>query len=252
LADTNALFAAILADRRDDNARLAYADAIAGSDPDHAAFIRVQLDLAGGTANDPAAGRDLKARERKLAMSVRAKLQGAVRPPAKGANLGRGFVQRILIEAVEFVAHGADLFSKAPILDLRLLNVGDIIDQVCRSPQLKGLRSLDLGGNGLDDSGARAIANSPHLAKLRWLDLHNNRITDVGLDALAASANLGSLAHLVFGGNTAADPTPQIAEENGAIHYISYPQSGKDLQAKHGHRAWLGDEPRGLPRVEYF
>ena len=126
---------------------------------------------------------------------------------------------------------------------LRLLNAGPVINDVCASALLKGLRSLDYGRGNLGDSGAKAVAESPHLADLRWLDLSNNDIGDAGLDALAASTNLPSLAHLEFHGNPAADPTPEVIEESGFIHDIRYPESGKDLQAKHGYRAWLGDEP---------
>ena len=250
MADTNALFKAILADRRSDDPRLAYAAAIAGSDPDHSELIRVQVDLSTRPEMDPAV-RGLRDRSRRLEMSVRPRLQAAVMPPAKAADLGRGFIQKVLIDASLFLSHAEALFSKAPILDLTLLKADAVIDQVCASPHLQGLRSLKLSG-GIGDSGARAVGRSPHLGSLRWLDLSRNGITDAGLDALAASTSLPQLAHLVFRGNKAADPTPQIVEDMGMVHHISYPEAGRTLQAKHGQRAWIGNPPKGIPRIEHF
>ncbi|MEM7156267.1 MAG: TIGR02996 domain-containing protein [Myxococcota bacterium] len=250
MPDLQALFDSILADRGNDDLRLSYADAIADSEPDHAELIRLQVEWA--RVSDPSlAPRDLRDRSRRLEMSVRPRLQAMVMPPAKAASLGRGFIQSVLIDATEFLTHAEALLSRAPILDLKLLDAKAVIGQVCASPHLHGLRSLVLSG-GIGDDGARAVASSPHLGTLRWLDLSHNGITEEGLEALAASTNLPRLAHLVFNGNVAADPTPQIAEEMGMIHHVNYPDAGRRLQAKYGHRAWLGDAPRGISRVEHF
>ena len=250
MADLQALFESILADRRNDDLRLAYADAVAESDPEHAELIRIQVEVARHL--DPShAPPEPRERARRLAMSVRPRLQALVMPPAKAANLGRGFIQTVLIDASEFLTHADALFARAPILDLRLLEAKAVVDEVCASRHLQGLRSLVLSG-GVGDEGARAVASSPHLGALRWLDLSHNAITQGGLEALAASTNLPRLAHLVFVGNEAEDPTPQIADEMGAVHHVHYPEAGRELQANYGPRAWLGDPPQGIPRVEHF
>jgi uncharacterized protein (TIGR02996 family) len=69
------------------------------------------------------------------------------------------------------------------------------------SPQLAGLRWLDLHQNPIGDDGARALAESPHLRRLQWLDLKVCDIGDEGLTALAGSPNLADLRHLTLLGN---------------------------------------------------
>jgi len=83
----------------------------------------------------------------------------------------------------------------------------------------------------------------PHLTELRYLDLGLNHITEAGLDALAASTGPPKLVYLGFRHNKASDPTPQLITERNTNHGASYPTLGRELQARHGKRAWLSEAP---------
>ena len=45
-------------------------------------------------------------------------------------------------------------------------------------PQLSGLESLDLRGNGITDTGARAVARSAYLGQLKELRISRNAIRE--------------------------------------------------------------------------
>ena len=64
-----------------------------------------------------------------------------------------------------------------------------------------------------------------------------------GLDTLAASTGLPKLVYLDFRHNKASDPTPQLITERNTNHGASYPTLGRELQARHGKRAWLSEAP---------
>lgn len=67
------------------------------------------------------------------------------------------------------------------------------IDALLASFDTLALRTLDLGGDQLTDSGLAALARSHALPKLELLALHLNTISPSGLDALCASDALPSL-----------------------------------------------------------
>lgn len=78
------------------------------------------------------------------------------------------------------------------------------------------LRHLDLGLNGIESAGARALAESKTLRRLRYLDVGSCDIE--GGDAQAAlivSPNLPALAVLVLGGNGSNGPSAKALAKAG-------------------------------------
>jgi uncharacterized protein (TIGR02996 family) len=85
-------------------------------------------------------------------------------------------------------------------LRLSALTPGEL-DSLLTFPCLEHLGVLDLGGNGLGDDGASALADSPHLAGLAVLHLRFNGIGVTGARSLAESRHLAGLTALHLGGN---------------------------------------------------
>jgi len=66
---------------------------------------------------------------------------------------------------------------------------------------MPNLTSLTLRLNGIDPTGARAIAESPHMVHLTSLDLQGNFIEAAGAQAIAGSRNMRHLTSLNLAGN---------------------------------------------------
>ncbi|MBL4635126.1 MAG: hypothetical protein JKY56_14735, partial [Kofleriaceae bacterium] len=245
------VFEAVLADPWSDEARSQFARAVEQTDPDRSALIEAQIRLAkarrrgaGGNTQDYQLVQNLLNRyEPKWRPRF-----GWGQPPLK---FGRGFAEAIACSATQFEQHADELRAAMPLLDVTLSHA---TPSVLGGPSMRGLRSLDLRRNALTDEDIEALANSPYLASLRWLDLSGNQIGHRGLKVLAASTQLPALEWVGFARNEAPDPTPQIAEEHGVVHFIELPDLGKSLQEEHGPRAWLA-RPRlevELPDPEAF
>lgn len=237
----DALYRVIVAHPEDDAPRLAFADALQGIDDDRASFIRAQVKVSQVYRSrwlSPDYG-DLSILEQSLLSSGAPALE-PVRGRVDKQRLKRGFVEAVWLDARRFLGDAADLFERAPILDVNLTGVAAVARELFASPHLARLRSLDLSDNGLDDDAAVALAGSPHLEKLAWLDLSKNKISAKGLDALAASQRLPRLGYLCLADNLCIDPTPRIGgcDDYGNFD-LEYPAAGRELAARHGERAWL-------------
>jgi uncharacterized protein (TIGR02996 family) len=75
------------------------------------------------------------------------------------------------------------------------------LDSLLAAPCLEHLGVLDLGGNGLGDDGASALAGCAHLAGLAVLHLRFNGLGGTGARFLADSPHLAGLTALHLGGN---------------------------------------------------
>lgn len=73
--------------------------------------------------------------------------------------------------------------------------------QFLGSPQLRRIRSLDLGLSGLGDEGMAVLAGTVHLSELRSLAAANTTLTDRGVRSLTASPYLTELEELELSGN---------------------------------------------------
>jgi uncharacterized protein (TIGR02996 family) len=180
--DWPALAAAIIADPDDDTVRLAAADFLEeNGDPDRAAFIRIQIELARLAAMGEGQSLEadhLRAKERAFLgpLSVHAKLWAAEACPelvqvnvrgGSGIDVGisgaerltwaRGFVEGIRCPAEVWVRHGAAVRKRQPIRSLILTDCGPISrgQWYAFFPVLRGLRIVTL--QGVDQSTGRWI-----------------------------------------------------------------------------------------------
>ena len=76
---------------------------------------------------------------------------------------------------------------------------------LANSPQLTGLRRLDLSYNNLHSSGVRALLGSPFLTELTHLYLRGVGIEQTGAVSLAAAAQFPRLAVLDLENNALGD-----------------------------------------------
>ncbi len=241
MATLEALHAAVIAAPDDDAARLAYANAVAATDPDRAELIRLQLNLTGWRRARiaPAAMTAAAQREQVLLHRNDGRWSADVAPLVSGVAFFRGFVEHVELDAGRFLSTGERLFQTAPVLHLTLTGVKPVAAELFASPLLDRIQTLELMRNELGDAEAKLIATSPHLAGLTWLGLALNRIAQPGLEALAASKTLPALRYLCFATNVARDPTPSFADE-----YAYDKDEARALMTKYGERPWLSSKPR--------
>ena len=241
MATLEALLAAVLAAPDDEDARLAYSDAVAATDVARAELIKLQIVLARWRRNreNPATRPEASARQTVLLEQHAQRWAAAIAPHVKGWSFLRGFVEVVRLDAAKFLDTAPLLYRTAPILHLDLENVKPVAAQLFASPYLARIHSLGLKQNELGDAEAKALAASPHLGALRWLALANNAIGEAGLEALAASTDLPALGYVDFRWNSADDPTPQDADE-----YSADSPAAVALQKKFGKRSWLTAKPR--------
>lgn len=217
----------ILATPEEDSPRLIFADWLDERGDPRGEFIRVQCALARLPADDPRRF-DLMRRERQLRERHGEHWAAPLRGLATAPLFRRGLVEIVNVEARIFLARGGELFGRAPIQHVRLLDVGSSLsrlascahlgrltgltffaqhlgDRLARAlaecEHLSGLRTLELGRNRLGDSGVEALAHSPVLSNLLRLDLSDNFVSDLGAQALAASSRLKQLRRLELNHN---------------------------------------------------
>jgi uncharacterized protein (TIGR02996 family) len=203
--DEQALLRAIIADPADDTVRLAYADWLdEHAEPDRAAFIRVQIELA-RLAEGDARRAALAAHEAELFEVLRQERLRKEVPselaPYGGqycAHYRRGFLASISLEVssesvAAFRSAAPALFMHAPVEELSLWgapvadwnshwngtqSLGALAPEEVRDiaevPELVGLSILNVASPALRiDELCRAIIASPHLRNLRRLHLRN-------------------------------------------------------------------------------
>jgi uncharacterized protein (TIGR02996 family) len=194
------LFQAILAEPDDDSLRLVYADYLEEQgEPERAAFVRVQLELARLPEGDERRG-VLEARERALLKGHEAEWVAPLRKLLAGMMprwaFHRGFVEELVVEARGLLQHADAVFGLAPVRAVEVYIAGRRIEALASLPHLARLAVLRLRSNLLQDGGVCVLARSRHLSGLTSLDLAWNGIGDAGIEALAACPSLSRLAHL--------------------------------------------------------
>ncbi len=248
MSTLDALFQEVLRSPRDDAPRLAYADAL-GDDP-RAEFIRVQVALAGGSHLVDKAYYSAR-RERALLQAHLAAWKADLAPLVENLAFRRGFVEYVVSDAARFLEHGEAIRARALLLDLVLRGPHRVAAALFASPLLRGLRSLSLANDALDDDDVARLVASPHLAELRWLDLSGNQISARGMEALAAAESLPALQWLGLAHNAAEDPTPQPMLEGDRLHGSTISPLGASLRARFD-RAWLRDPGAMRPDFRAF
>ena len=241
-AELARLHAEVLSNPDSDAPRLAYADAVAKTDGARADLIRMQLEIV-RMGRDGENSAVLDSRVRTLLEKHKdawakdvARVHGV-----KWIGFERGFPEHVHMSARAFIDHGLELFARARIRHLDLLEVKPHAAELFQSPLLARIHTLRMWRTQIGDEDARALATSPHLGNLRWLDLSGNQIGQPGLEAIAASTNLRSLQVLVFTDNPVPDPTPQIGESdwNGEPSWRYVTEAAKQLETRFGKRPWL-------------
>jgi uncharacterized protein (TIGR02996 family) len=164
-------------------------------------------------------------------------------------NFRRGFLHRFTMTVKGFRDHAAELFARAPVVELWFPEMGDQygelagrpelarvrsldlrdalpmsdglegMEQLLRSPRLAGLRSLTMDGppcvRRAEPPGHRALLGPHHLVALERLDLTSD-VQDEFVRALAESARLPALTTLLMPQATiGAETATALAESRG-------------------------------------
>jgi uncharacterized protein (TIGR02996 family) len=252
------LYAAILADPDDMGLRLAYADAIEVTDPQHAALIRAQIEhtrrrSAGRALRVPGpaplvqAADEVGSRARGLAQTLHDRLGTPVADLVESWALSCGFPEVVDLTGADFLAHGDVLYARAPVRHVILSGVdADLAGVLAASPLLDRLSSLSLRDNPIGDEGVRALVSSTHLRKLRWLDLERCGIGRDGAETLAEAAarTLPDLRWLGFEHNRVrlvpyGEGQDPISGQYPVDVYV--PEFGLRLNERYGPFPWMDE-----------
>src|SRR3954466_9886952 len=165
MAPLEALHAAVIAAPDDEDARLAYAQAVAATDPERAELIRLQIDLTGWRRARIAPPEMTAADQRVQVLLERHghRWSADVAPLVDGVAFFRGFVEQVQLDASRFLSTAPRLYQTAPILHLDLTGVKPVAEELFASPLLDRIHTLELMRNELGDAEAQLIATSPHL-----------------------------------------------------------------------------------------
>lgn len=229
-SDGDLLLRAVFEHPEDDAPRLAYADWLdeSGGEPERAALIRVQCELARLPPDDPRAA-ELTRAEEKLLRGRKLRWRASL-PRLRGVVWGdfsRGFVDSVvlkstfdlwrysarIVDAIPLYAvtvkpsplYGREMtgfarikaLGQVSVLKLAGLQMTDVrLGQVLESPFLARLSVLDLSLNHIGDGGAHRLGACQALPNLNVLNLWGNRIADTGAQAFAASELTQRLEHL--------------------------------------------------------
>ena len=236
MPDLTGLWDAVIAAPEADEPRLAYAAAIAPTDPLRAELIDVQLRWdrlrKAQAALDGERG-TLAMRAGELTRAHGQAWAGDVAPLVDKLRFVRGFVEDVTMAAAAFLRTAPELYRRAPILHLQLTALSPVARAVFASPHLTRLRSLDLFRCDLGDEDLAFLA-SRDLPNLRWLNLDANRIGRDGLDALCASQSLPRLGYVALRDNAVPDPLPGLVDDYATETLLS-----AELRQKHGPVRWL-------------
>ena len=170
----------------------------------------------------------------------------------------RGFVDHVIVDARRYLDDADELYRRAPIRQLVLTDVGDLVAEIARDSRLSQVVLLSLGNASgkrpIGDAGLAAIAASPHLRNLQVLSVPWQGIGMEGLEALCASKMLPSLVDVNLAGNKFNDlELRESYSTDWASNRIVYidsmlPPLGRELEAKYGDLPWL----HGPSRLRHY
>jgi uncharacterized protein (TIGR02996 family) len=163
MTQDDAFLADIIANPDDDAPRLVYADWLEDhGQPDRAAFVRVQCQLA-RLPHDDERREDLEAKERELLRRHRREWLRPLRGLVSKCEFRRGFVEQGTATAAAFARRAEDIYRGTPLRYLMLGGRTRRADQLAACPHLLRLASLTLYANGLGAAGLGTLLASPHL-----------------------------------------------------------------------------------------
>ena len=201
------LLRAVFAQPEDDAPRLAYADWLeeSGGEPERAALIRVQCELAHLSPDDPRAA-DLRRREAKLLRGRKLKWRAHL-PRFRGVVWGefsRGFIDSVVLKSTyQFRRYSLRLLEAIPLRAVMVKPARDYPREMTGFGRMRALgrvSELHLAGQHMDDGRFDQLLQSPHLGRLAHLDVSSNEIGDRGLARLISTA-LPSLRVVNLSGN---------------------------------------------------
>lgn len=88
--------------------------------------------------------------------------------------------------------------------------------------KLRGLRTLTISNNAIDDGQVAILARSPVVMNLEVLALENNRISDAGVTALAKSPQLKELTGLHLSGNAVGEQGASVLADSAAFRRLEW------------------------------
>ncbi|MCE9580581.1 MAG: TIGR02996 domain-containing protein [Deltaproteobacteria bacterium] len=225
-----------------DQPRSRYADCIeAAGDGGRAAFIRIQLEEARLLRAGIPVPNELVSAAVRLENAHGRDWVAPIRERVVAAHFYRGFVEHIEIDAATFLEKAPELYALAPIRRLTLREPAPVLPQLCNSPHLDRIVSLELQAirQRFDDEGLRQIYSSPHMQRLVYLGLDGNRVTEAGVEALAASGALPNLRELELR-STPAKALAEYVEDDAGLVLDAYGSAGAAaIDAKYGRKTWL-------------
>ncbi len=237
----------VIAAPQDDGPRLVYADQMAPYRSERAEFIRLQVARSAAERANGAFIGAPSSRESELRQRFGKEWAGAVsaygRPITsdgryRGWEFERGFVAQIRTDPDIVIDRKSRLFELAPIEHVDVTSDGPV-RALLRSPNLARLRSLDLGGLGLNDDDARVLAAEGQLTRCEWLDLRGNMIGPVGVAALVASPLIRAIPMVMLDGNP-SDPAVQYnLDYDGSVMDLYLPPEGQEAEARYGRINWF-------------
>lgn len=243
------LLAAVIAAPEDDAPRLAYAAWLTAQGNPRGEYIAAQVRLERFRPN-PQRRRELADRVSQLQASMRAELAAELKKLAFHWKVRRGFLDEVSAEAGKLLEGWQPLFAAHPIRQLRLSDVtaehvralldtgivgrlvtlalhGDLgedgVRMLAESPDLAGIRNLNLADCSLGDDGLAVLLASPHLACTQ-LTLRDDEISDEGARALAAAPALARCQALFLARNQLGDDA--VAALAGSAHLAGLRQLG--------------------------
>lgn len=190
----------------DDTPRLVFADWLEEQGDPRGEFIRRQCELEQLDEDDPARPEHESRCQLLLSIHER-KWLGGLPPLVHRWRFRRGLVDWVQVSAKNFLAHGDELFSLAPIRQVTINDINSYLADVADSPYLEKVEGLDIKpefswrqhdypASLLTDEGLRRLLSSPFLGQLVSLDLGYNRISDGGLSFLARQETFPRLQRL--------------------------------------------------------
>lgn len=243
MSTADELYRAVLAKPAHDGPRRTYARYLETTGDELGEYIRLSLDA---DRNRPTN----KNRWLELHNKLMPRLSAPIASWVRSDQPDRGLVALVQMDGRTFVDHGADVFAKAPIQHLDLVDTKAVFADVVRSPILAKVQTLTFTKNGLGDADAKLLADSPHVKHLVYLSLFDNKIGQPGIEAIAASKNLSALRVFHFDYNEVESPVGRSVND-GVSGLESY-QPGSPLAAvlrkTYGEKAWL-ELPPNLDRL---
>lgn len=215
----------------DDRPRLVYADFLADAgEPERAELVRVQLALARLPEDDPRRPA-LADRQAELLARNRAAWAAHLAGLVVSADFRRGVLDSVSADAATFLETGDELFRRARVRRLRLLDAAPHAEKLAASPLLARIAELDLCGSDLGRAGVAALAKSPHFNALEALDLGFNGLDDAAVVALARSPAFPELTALALNDNerVTGDGLKALAESPFFAGLTSLDVSGNEI-----------------------